>query len=45
MSPKKIVSLQIEPREVPHVTTAWTVLRLRIEERPLDMEGSCEYTE
>jgi hypothetical protein len=27
------------------VTTAWRVLRLRMEERPPDMEGSCEYTE
>jgi hypothetical protein len=27
------------------VTTAWHVLRLQIEERPLDMEGSCEYIE
>jgi hypothetical protein len=27
------------------VTTAWHVLRLRMEERPLDMEGSCEYIE
>jgi hypothetical protein len=25
------------------VTTAWHVLRLRMEERPPDMEGSCEY--
>jgi hypothetical protein len=27
------------------VTTAWRVLRLRMEERPPDMEGSCECTE
>jgi hypothetical protein len=27
------------------VTTAWSVLRLRMEERPPDMEGSCEYVE
>jgi hypothetical protein len=27
------------------VTTAWRVLSLRMEERPPDMEGSCEYTE
>jgi hypothetical protein len=27
------------------VTTAWRVLRLRMEERPADMEGSCEYIE
>jgi hypothetical protein len=27
------------------VTTAWRVLRLRIEERSPDIEGSCEYTE
>jgi hypothetical protein len=27
------------------VTTAWRVLRLRMEERPPDMEGSCEYIE
>ena len=27
------------------VTTAWRVLRLRMEERPADMEGSCEYME
>ena len=26
-------------------TTAWRVLGLRMEERPLDMEGSCEYIE
>jgi hypothetical protein len=25
------------------VTTAWRVLRLRMEERSPDMEGSCEY--
>jgi hypothetical protein len=27
------------------VTTAWHFLRLRMEGRPLDMEGSCEYIE
>jgi hypothetical protein len=27
------------------VTTAWCVLRLRMEERPLDMEGGCENIE
>ena len=27
------------------VTTTWRVLRLRTEERPPDMEGSCEYIE
>jgi hypothetical protein len=27
------------------VTTAWRVLRLRMEERPVDMEGSCECIE
>jgi hypothetical protein len=27
------------------VTTAWRVLGLRMEGRPPDMEGSCEYTE
>ena len=27
------------------VTTAWSVLRLRMEEQPPDMEGSCEYIE
>jgi hypothetical protein len=27
------------------VTTAWGVLRLRMEERPPVMEGSCEYME
>jgi hypothetical protein len=27
------------------VTTAWRVLRLRMEERPPVMEGSCEYFE
>jgi hypothetical protein len=27
------------------VTTAWRVFRLRMEERPPDMESSCEYTE
>jgi hypothetical protein len=26
------------------VTTAWRVLRLRMEERPPVIEGSCEYT-
>ena len=25
------------------VTTAWRVLRLQMEERPPNMEGSCEY--
>jgi hypothetical protein len=27
------------------VATAWRVLRLRMEERPPGMEGSCEYIE
>ena len=27
------------------VNTAWRVLRLRMEERPPDIEDSCEYTE
>jgi hypothetical protein len=27
------------------VTTAWCVLRLRMEERPPAIEGSCEYIE
>jgi hypothetical protein len=27
------------------VTTAWRVLRVQMEERPPDMEGSCEYFE
>jgi hypothetical protein len=27
------------------VTTAWRVLRLWMEERPADMEGSCEHIE
>jgi hypothetical protein len=27
------------------VTTAWRTLGLRMEVRPPDMEGSCEYTE
>ena len=27
------------------VTTAWRVFRLRMEERPADVEGSCEYIE
>jgi hypothetical protein len=27
------------------VTTAWCALRLRMEERPPAMEGSCEYIE
>jgi hypothetical protein len=36
--------------EQPHVrrapiTTAWRVVRLRMEERLPDMEGSCEYIE
>ena len=34
----------VHDKSVP-VTTAWSVLRLRMEERPVDMEGSCEYTE
>jgi hypothetical protein len=32
------------PKCVP-VTTAWRVLRLQMDERPPDMEGSCEYIE
>jgi len=27
------------------VTTAWRLLRLRMEERPPDMAGNCEYIE
>ena len=27
------------------ITTAWRVLRLRMEERPADIELSCEYIE
>ena len=27
------------------VVTAWRILRLLLEERPPDMEGSCEYIE
>jgi len=27
------------------VTTAWQILRLQMERRPPDTEGSCEYTE
>jgi hypothetical protein len=34
----------IHDKRVP-VTTAWRVLRLRMEERPPVMEGSCEYFE
>ena len=37
-------STQLCDKWVP-VTTAWRVLRLRMEERPPDVEGSCEYTE
>jgi hypothetical protein len=39
-------SIMADDREkwVP-VTTTWRVLRLRMEERPPDMEGSCEYIE
>jgi hypothetical protein len=34
----------VHDKSVP-VTTEWRVLRLRMEERPVDMEGSCEYIE
>jgi hypothetical protein len=27
------------------VTTAWPVVSLQMDERPADMEGSCEYIE
>jgi hypothetical protein len=39
-------SLNTETREkwIP-VTTAWRVLRLRMEERPPGMEDNCKYTE
>jgi Na+/citrate or Na+/malate symporter len=39
-----IVYLSMISGYVP-VTTAWRVVRLRMEERPPDMEGSCEYIE
>jgi hypothetical protein len=39
------VSLQSMISGSSAVTTAWRVLRLRMEERPADMEGSCEYFE
>jgi hypothetical protein len=35
---------EIHDKSAP-VTTAWRVLGLRMEERPPDMEGSCEYIE
>jgi hypothetical protein len=35
---------QIHDKSVP-VTTAWRVRGLRMEERPVDMEGSCESVE
>jgi hypothetical protein len=38
------VTLCCRDKWVP-VTTAWRVLRLRMEERPADMEVSCKYTE
>jgi hypothetical protein len=40
----KAVSVFYEIKWVP-VITAWRVLRLRMEERPPDMEDSCEYIE
>jgi hypothetical protein len=39
-----IISYLIRVKWVP-VTTAWRVLRLRMEERPPVMQGSCEYIE
>ena len=38
------ILLSVRDEWVP-VTTAWRVLRLRMEERPADMEGSCECIE
>jgi hypothetical protein len=46
--PKAILMLTISVKTTlggSLVTTAWHVLRLRMEERPPDMEGSCEYIE
>jgi hypothetical protein len=53
LSPSKLVSFKAILNAIllyPHdkwvpVTTAWHVLRLRMEERPPDMEGSCDYFE
>jgi hypothetical protein len=39
-----IIFIIIRGKWVP-VTTAWRVLRLWLEERPADMEGSREYIE
>jgi hypothetical protein len=39
-----ILCLGCHDKWVP-VIMAWRVLRLRMEERPTDMEGSCEYIE
>jgi hypothetical protein len=44
-------SLDIPPHFMEHViswspvTTAWRVLKLRMEERPEDTESNCEYIE
>jgi hypothetical protein len=40
----KYIVILIHDKWIP-VTTVWRVLRLLMEERPPDMEGSCEYIE
>jgi hypothetical protein len=45
MEPEGSLPHSQEPEKWVPVTTAWRVLRLRMEERPPDMEGSCEYIE
>jgi hypothetical protein len=41
---KSLPPVPIHDKWVP-VTMVWRVLRLRMEERPPNMEGSCEYVE
>jgi hypothetical protein len=40
----KLFTKEIRDKWVP-VTPAWPILRSRLDERPPDMEGGCEYTE
>jgi hypothetical protein len=44
LDPMQIRSVEIKIGGIP-VPTAWRVLGLRMEERPPDMEVSCEYIE
>jgi hypothetical protein len=37
--------MQVPILDGSHVTTAWRVRRLRMERRPPDTEGSCDYIE